>query len=226
MKPVRQLILTKILNFQGKRISKRLEASAATQREGRFSVLMLYLATTTQVDMYEYVVHDPGIWGSVNWRSRVANSLCRVLFKQPKVNDSLLFMTILSTDLRSLRRRGFNGMTASFGLLWQFLLTISAVDRILNQQKAEREAKRREAEKEAEKRVAERQLQLQEQAKQTNNLPPSLPVSPRPSITLEPTPTPDEKKPAALQPGELTRHARTPSIADSVSGVSAKNKGE
>ena len=116
MKPVRQLILTKILNFQGKRISKRLEASAATQREGRFSALMLYLATTTQVDMYEYVAHDPGIWGNVNWRSRVANSLCRVLFKQPKVNDSLLFMTILSTDLRSLRRRGFNGMTASFGL--------------------------------------------------------------------------------------------------------------
>jgi hypothetical protein len=51
--------------------------------------------------------------------------------------------------------------------LWQFLLTISTVDRILNQQKAEREAKRREAEKEAEKQAAERQLQLQEQAKAT-----------------------------------------------------------
>jgi len=112
VKPVRQLILTKTLTFQSKRVSKRLEASAATQREGRFSALLLYLATSTQVDMYEYVASDTGIWWNVNRRSRVANSLCRVLFKQPKVNDSLLFMTILSTDLRSLRRRGFNGMTA------------------------------------------------------------------------------------------------------------------
>ena len=62
MKPVRQLVLTKILNFQGKRISKRLEASAATQWEGRFSVLVLFLATSTQVDMYEYVTYDAGIW--------------------------------------------------------------------------------------------------------------------------------------------------------------------
>lgn len=116
MKPVRQLIQTKVLNFQGKRISKRLEASAATQRDGRFNALILYLATNTQVDMYEYVASDPAICRGIDWRSRVANTLCRVLFTQPKVNDSLLFMTILSTDLRSLRRRGFNGMAASFGL--------------------------------------------------------------------------------------------------------------
>lgn len=38
------------------------------------------------------------------------------------MNDALLFMTILSTDLRALRRRGYN------------------VDRILKQQKAERQA--------------------------------------------------------------------------------------
>ena len=62
VKPVRQLVLTKILTFQGKKTSKRLEASAAAQREGRSSVLILYLATNTQVDMYEYVASDMSIY--------------------------------------------------------------------------------------------------------------------------------------------------------------------
>ena len=62
MKPVRKLVLTKILTFQNKRISKQLEASAAAQRGGRFSALVLYLATNTQVDMYEYVASNTGIW--------------------------------------------------------------------------------------------------------------------------------------------------------------------
>ncbi|KAG8709370.1 hypothetical protein FRC08_018378 [Ceratobasidium sp. 394] len=54
------------------------------------------------------------------YTSEVANSLCKVLFATHKINGSLLFMTILSTDLRALKRRGYN------------------VDRILNQQKVER----------------------------------------------------------------------------------------
>lgn len=40
---------------------------------------------------------------------RVATSLCRLLFEKAKVNDALLFMTILSTDLKALKRRGYNG---------------------------------------------------------------------------------------------------------------------
>jgi hypothetical protein len=40
---------------------------------------------------------------------RVSTSLCRFIFESPKVNDALLFMTILSTDLKSLKRRGYNG---------------------------------------------------------------------------------------------------------------------
>lgn len=40
---------------------------------------------------------------------RVAISLNRLLFDSPKANDALLFMTILSTDLRALKRRGYNG---------------------------------------------------------------------------------------------------------------------
>lgn len=40
---------------------------------------------------------------------RVATSLCRLVFEKAKVNDALLFMTILSTDLKALKRRGYNG---------------------------------------------------------------------------------------------------------------------
>ena len=40
--------------------------------------------------------------------------MCRLLFDSPKVNDALLFMTILSTDLRALRRRGYNGTVNAF----------------------------------------------------------------------------------------------------------------
>lgn len=71
---------------------------------------------------------------------RVSTSLCRFIFESPKVNDALLFMTILSTDLKALKRRGYNG--ASLILLFISLrwLTCLLVDRILRQQKAEREA--------------------------------------------------------------------------------------
>lgn len=103
------------------------------------------------------------------------------------------------------------------------------VDRILNQQKAEREAKRREAEKEAEKQAVERRLQLEEQAKQRNALNAALsppPAPPRPTTTHEPTPGLEEMKPTFPQSGELTRPSRPPSIADSISGMSTRNKGE
>ena len=45
----------------------------------------------------------------VSYVTRVATSLCRLLFEKVKVNDALLFMTILSTDLKALKRRGYNG---------------------------------------------------------------------------------------------------------------------
>jgi hypothetical protein len=35
--------------------------------------------------------------------------LTRFVFDSPKAHDVLLFMTILSTDLRALKRRGYNG---------------------------------------------------------------------------------------------------------------------
>jgi hypothetical protein len=47
---------------------------------------------------------------------RVSTSLCRHIFELHKANDALLFMTILSTDLKALKRRGYNG--ASLLLVW------------------------------------------------------------------------------------------------------------
>ncbi|KAG8731231.1 hypothetical protein FRC11_004681, partial [Ceratobasidium sp. 423] len=95
---VNKLQLTRHLSH-GRGFSATQEASAAAKREGVRGAVTLWLAESSQTDLYE-----------------VANSLCNVLFARHKINDSLLFMTILSTDLRALKR----------------------LDRILNQQKVER----------------------------------------------------------------------------------------
>ncbi|EJD52006.1 hypothetical protein AURDEDRAFT_181569 [Auricularia subglabra TFB-10046 SS5] len=71
----------------------------------RSGPLMLSLSGSMQIDMYE-----------------VAGALCRLILKSPRTQDSLLLLTLLTTDLRSLRRRGYN------------------VDRILRSQAAERRA--------------------------------------------------------------------------------------
>ncbi|TBU28918.1 hypothetical protein BD311DRAFT_721461 [Dichomitus squalens] len=98
-----KLTVTKTLQFDAKVASKSQDASAVARRVSSNGPIELWLAGNDQVDMYE-----------------VSTSMCRLLFTSPKVNDALLFMTILSTDLRALRRRGYN------------------VDRILRQQKADR----------------------------------------------------------------------------------------
>lgn len=64
--------------------------------------------------------------------------MCNVLFAHHKINDSLLFMTILSTDLRALRRRGYNGRCLHSPTERDLDLNTLVVDRILNQQKVER----------------------------------------------------------------------------------------
>ncbi|KAF9529296.1 hypothetical protein CPB83DRAFT_906254 [Crepidotus variabilis] len=94
-----KLAVSKQLNFGGIREIRKQDASAVSKRQGS-GVIELWIATNAQPDMYE-----------------VATSLNRLLFESPKTNDALLFMTILSTDLRSLKRRGYN------------------VERILRQQK-------------------------------------------------------------------------------------------
>ncbi|KAF5386054.1 hypothetical protein D9615_002424 [Tricholomella constricta] len=100
-----KLSVTKSLAFGELRLSRKQDASAVAQRNGNTGPIQLWLAANSQIDMYE-----------------VAISLNRLIFDSPRANDALLFMTILSTDLKALKRRGYN------------------VDRILRQQKAERQA--------------------------------------------------------------------------------------
>jgi hypothetical protein len=45
--------------------------------------------------------------------SRVSTSLCRIIFRSPKANDSLLLMTILSADLKALRQCGHDSTSST-----------------------------------------------------------------------------------------------------------------
>ncbi|KAL4076679.1 hypothetical protein V8B97DRAFT_2021990 [Scleroderma yunnanense] len=98
-----KLTIVKTLDSGDVRSTRTLDASAAAKRLGQ-GAIELWLSYSGQVDMYE-----------------VATSLCRLLFETMKVNDALLFMTILSTDLKALKRRGYN------------------VDKILKQQQQEKQ---------------------------------------------------------------------------------------
>ncbi|KAI5995736.1 hypothetical protein EDC04DRAFT_3147921 [Pisolithus marmoratus] len=83
-----KLTIVKTLDSDNLRSLRTQDASAAAKRIGQ-GAIELWLSSSGQVDM-------------------VATSLCRLLFETVKVNDALLFMTILSTDLKALRRRGYN----------------------------------------------------------------------------------------------------------------------
>ena len=91
----KKVTVTRNISFGGTDLSKSIEASAISRREGEGEI-QLCLAHDVQVDMYE-----------------VASSLCHLLFKTNKVIDALLFMTMLSTDLDALQRRGYNGNSDS-----------------------------------------------------------------------------------------------------------------
>lgn len=132
-----KLSVIKTLQFGSIRATRSQDTSAVAKRDGR-GPIELWLAGNDQVDMYE-----------------VATSMCRLIFESAKVNDALLFMTILSTDLRALRRRGYN------------------VDRILRQQKAQRDAQE-EANKEKAKSTA--------LVSRATPEPPSGPVAPTPPL--------------------------------------------
>lgn len=91
-----KIAVVKTLNFGQISASKSQDASAVAMQEGR-GAIQLWLSGNDLIDMYE-----------------VSTSICRLLFDSPKASDALLFMTILSTDLRALRRRGYNGLSSSF----------------------------------------------------------------------------------------------------------------
>ncbi|KAH9177930.1 hypothetical protein EDB89DRAFT_1844068, partial [Lactarius sanguifluus] len=80
------------------------EASAFAKRDGR-GPIEFWLAGNIPVDMHE-----------------VSTSLSRFIFESPRANDIISFMTILSTNIETLKRWGYN------------------VNRILRRQKAERKA--------------------------------------------------------------------------------------
>ncbi|KIK92678.1 hypothetical protein PAXRUDRAFT_829728 [Paxillus rubicundulus Ve08.2h10] len=84
------LSISRTLDVGNGKTVRTQDASAAAKRNGQ-GPIELWLSYGGQVDMYE-----------------VATSLCRLLFETVKVNDTLLFMTILSTDLKALKRRGYN----------------------------------------------------------------------------------------------------------------------
>jgi hypothetical protein len=115
-----KVTVTRRLSFDGANLSKSIETSAIA-RQGGGGVVELCLGCNTEVDMYD-----------------VATSLCHLLFNTYRVNDALLLMTILSTDLHALRRRGFKG-SYKFPPLTHPTNWIFIVDRILRQQETERE---------------------------------------------------------------------------------------
>ncbi|KAG8958915.1 hypothetical protein FRC03_008699 [Tulasnella sp. 419] len=87
------LVLNRILTFQTESISRVQAVTAATMvsETSETRQILLLLSRNDDLDMYE-----------------VANSMCKIMLEDPRPNDILLFTTILSTDLGSLRRRGYN----------------------------------------------------------------------------------------------------------------------
>ena len=106
-----KLGVVKSLHHNNLNLSRKQDASAVARRNGS-GPIELWIAGNAQVDMYEYVTNPSNLYIIRLLKSklsRVATSLNRLIFDSPKANDALLFMTILSTDLRSLKRRGYNG---------------------------------------------------------------------------------------------------------------------
>lgn len=113
------LRLSRVLRFMGQQEQNVQRSSAMAQAEGRR--VRLFIAANMSVDWFE-----------------VAAALNKFLLSRQRLQEVLLFMTLLSTSLRDLKRRGFH------------------VDKILQQRKADREA--------YDRQVAEEQRQAQLEA--------------------------------------------------------------
>lgn len=164
-----KLEVEKSLTHDELRLYKKQEASAVASKT-RTGSLQLWLAGHSQIDMYE-----------------VAVALCRYLFAAPKPNDALLLMTILSTDLKSLKRRGYN------------------VDRILRKQSAQRQAAEEQAKKHQEALVS-RPIPAMS-SKETAPVPPPQPPAPIPAAA---PPVPSKGGNAPQDPGPIIDQQRRP----------------
>ncbi|KAG6820876.1 hypothetical protein H0H93_010220 [Arthromyces matolae] len=184
-----KLSVTKSLTFGNLRLTRQQDASAVALRKANTGPIQLWLADNAQIDLYDNRVK--------NHVSRVATSLNNQIFTSPKANDALLFMTILSTDLKALKRRGYNGAPDEAHIY-------SSVDRILRQQRAERQA----AEKAKMENVA-----LLSQSPVVLDPPSSLTVSP-PTPVSSPNAAPPVPLISKPPPGKLVLEApKTPSSA-------------
>ncbi|KAI0313421.1 hypothetical protein OF83DRAFT_1175689 [Amylostereum chailletii] len=182
--------MTRSLQHGDVHAARKQEASAIAKRDGK-GPIQLWLAGNTKVDMYE-----------------VSTSLCRFIFESPKANDALLFMTILSTDLKALRRRGYN------------------VDRILKQQQAEREAMEKAVKMAQAQQHPPRGLVSDGQLKQVEGpAPPPFPVpTPVARAAVPAPPTTSEKTsplPAPPPPAPPEMPVPASSLPNKTSGMGA-----
>ncbi|KAH9963432.1 hypothetical protein BGW80DRAFT_850444 [Lactifluus volemus] len=86
----RKVLITRSLHHGDIHCSKSQEASVVADRQGK-GPIELWLAENKEVHMYE-----------------VSTSLRRFILVSPTVNDTNLFMTILSMDREALKQRGYN----------------------------------------------------------------------------------------------------------------------
>ena len=100
-----KITIIRRLSYAGTQSSKSIEVPVIA-RKGNRDVVELCLAKSTKVDMYE-----------------VATSLCHLLFDTHRVNDAFLFISVLSTDLHILQKRGFEGNQKLSSLAYSTLLT-------------------------------------------------------------------------------------------------------
>ena len=87
----RKITVNRSINFAGTKSSKSFDISASARHEDE-GPIELWLSDSREVDVHE-----------------VATSLCRLLLHTYKVNDTFLFGMLLSTDLHTLRSRGYPG---------------------------------------------------------------------------------------------------------------------
>ncbi|OCH90810.1 hypothetical protein OBBRIDRAFT_834709 [Obba rivulosa] len=156
VKTFSKIIVVKTL-FGDIRAARNQDVTATARRQGSNGPVELWLSGVDQVDI-------------------VATSMCRILFDSPKINDSLLFMTILSTDLRALKRRGYN------------------VDRILRQQQLDREA----AQASAREKAKATALVPPSQSLASQARPEAAAARPSPEKILPPPPVPPGRPDAAI----------------------------
>ena len=86
----RSIELVRTLTTAGT-LKKDMKAASAYAKLDPKGDVRLFVSSDLELDYYE-----------------VAIALCRLLLSKQRPNDALLFMTILSTTLKNLKRRGFN----------------------------------------------------------------------------------------------------------------------